>query len=69
MQAGRELCDLERSDREPEGWASSLTYFWRSSVEAVVDAACSRGAAGLKGSTHAGGPACPGVREKWVGLG
>lgn len=35
MQAGRELCDLGRSDREPEG--RSLTYFWRSSAEAAAE--------------------------------
>lgn len=71
MQAGRELHDLEMSDREPEGQSSSLTYFWRSSAEAVVEIACSRGAAGLEGSTLAGGPACLGAGEKrlrWGGL-
>lgn len=67
MQAGRELCDLGRSDREPEG--CSLTDFWRSSAEAVAEVACGRGAAGLEGSSPDGVPACPAAGEKCMGWG
>lgn len=69
MQAGRELCDLGRSDREPEG--RSLTYFWRSSAEAAAEEQQGWRAALLRGVLpvqEKGRNAWGEVGLGWVGL-
>jgi len=64
MQAGRELHDLQRSDREPEGWSSSSTDFWRSSTEAAAEEQQSRRAARPWGFLPVQGKG----RNTWTGI-